>query len=178
MTNNGSENTMHQAEMMRKQQKMFAGTCYRCRKVGHRACDCRLLNDMPKCSMKGQMTTDGRKWTRRHEKHDNSTTNVDGTALLGGELEKRAPEVDEALHSDPLRLAQAQTNFKENQHNGNAKIDIPSAYGLPLKGEWIVCASGEMGTSESAGVDDEAEAFTQMLAECCQQLASVDGNAG
>ena len=35
-----------------------------------------------------------------------------------------------------------------------------------------------MGTSESAGIDDEAEAFTQMLAESCQQLASMDGDAG
>ena len=161
---------------------MFAGTCYRCGEAGHRECNCRLLNDMPKCSAKGQTTTDGRKWTRRHEKHDNSTTNVDGTALLGGELAKSTPEVDEALCSNPLRLAQAQTNFEENQHSKNAKIDVPSTYGLPLEGEWIVCvsskASCEMGMSECAGVDDKAEAFTQMLAEGCQQLASVDGDAG
>ena len=113
-----------------------------------------------------------------HKKHNNSTTNVDGTALLGRELAKRAPEVNEALCSDPLRLTQAQTNFEENQHNGNAKIDVPSTYRLPLEGEWIVCASGEMGMSKSAGVDDKVEAFTQMLAECCQQLAGVDGDAG
>ena len=137
---------------------------------------------MPKCSTKGQATTDGRKWTRRHEKHDNSTTDVNRTALPGGELAKRAPEVDEAQHSNSLRLAQVQTNFEENQHNGNAKIDILSTYGLPLKGEWIVCASGkascEMGTSKSTGVDDEAEAFTQTLAESCQQLAGMDGDTG
>ena len=35
-----------------------------------------------------------------------------------------------------------------------------------------------MGTSKSTGVDDEAEAFTQTLAESCQQLAGVDGDAG
>ena len=55
--------------------------------------------------------------------------------MLGGELAKRAPKVDEAQHSNPLRLAQVPTNFEENQCNGNAKIDVLSAYGLPLKGE-------------------------------------------
>ena len=90
--------------------------------------------------------------------------------MLGGEPAKRAPEVDEAMHSDPLRLTQAQTNFEENQCNGNAKIDIPSTYGLPLEGEWIVCASGEagceMGMSESTSIHNEAEVFAQTPAEC------------
>ena len=180
VTNNGSENAMHQAEMMQKWQKTFAGTCYRCGEVGHRARNCRLSNDMPKCSAKGQTTMDGRKRTRRHDKCNNSTTKVNGTALLGGEPAKRAPKVDEAMRSDPLRLTQAQTNFKENQCNGNAKIDIPSAYGLPLKGEWLVCASGEagceMGMSESASIHNEAEVFAQTPAECCQQLHEADGN--
>ena len=35
-----------------------------------------------------------------------------------------------------------------------------------------------MGMSESAGVDDKVEAFTQMLAEGCQQLAGMNGDAG
>ena len=107
---------------------------------------------------------------------------VNETALLGGEPAKRAPEVDKTMHSNPLRLTQAQTNFEENQHSKNAKIDVPSTYGLPLEGEWIVCVSGEasceMGMSESAGIDDKVEAFTQMLAEGCQQLAGVNGDAG
>ena len=59
VTNNGSENATHQAETMQKWQKMFAGTCYRCGEVGHRARNCRLSNDTPKCSAKGQTTTDG-----------------------------------------------------------------------------------------------------------------------
>ena len=75
-----------------------------------------------------------------------------------------------------------QTNFEESQRSENAKIDIPSAHGLPLEGEWIICASGEasceMGMSESAGVDDKAEVVAQMLAERCQQLAGTDGDAG
>ena len=107
---------------------------------------------------------------------------VDGTTLLGGELAKRASEVNQALHSDPLRLVQAQTNFEENQHNGNAKINIFSAYGLLPEGEWIVCASSEasceMGMSESTGIADKAEAFTQMLAKSSQQLAGMDGDTG
>ena len=39
-------------------------------------------------------------------------------------------------------------------------------------------ASCEIGTSESAGIDDEVEAFTQTLAESCQQLAGMDGDTG
>ena len=58
------------------------------------------------------------------------------TALLGGELAKRAPEVNETMRSNSLRLAQVQTNFEENQHSKNTKINVPSTYGLPLEGEW------------------------------------------
>lgn len=91
--------------------------------------------------------------------HDNSTMKVDGMALLGREPAKRASEVNETMHSDPQRLAQAQTNYEENQHSNNATKDVPSMHGLPLMGEWIVCASGK-------------------ASECCQQLAGVDGDAG
>lgn len=182
VTNNGSENAMHQAETMRKRRQTFAGTCYRCGEVGHRARDCRLSNDTPKCSAKGQTTTDGQKWTRRCKKCDNSTTKVDETALLGGEPAKRAPEVDKTMRSNPQRLARAQTNFEENQRSKNATKDVPSTHGLPLEGEWIVCASGEasceMGTSESGSVDDEVEAFVQMPTKSSQQLAGVDGDTG
>ena len=181
VTNNGSENATHQVETMQKRWQKFAGTCYRCGEVGHRARDCRLLNDMPKCSAKGQTTTDGQKWTRRCKKRDNSTTKVDETALLGGEPAKRAPEVDETMRSNPQRLMQAQT-IEENQRSKNATKDIPGTHGLPLEGEWIVCVSGEasceMGTSESRSVDDEVEAFVQMPTKSSQQLAGVDGDTG
>ncbi|KIM60690.1 hypothetical protein SCLCIDRAFT_1216601 [Scleroderma citrinum Foug A] len=95
---------------MQKRPQTFAGTCYRCREAGHRAHDCRMSKDVPKCSTHGQMTTDGQKQTRRCEMHDNSTMKVDGMALLGREPAKRASEVNETMHSDPQRLAQAQTN--------------------------------------------------------------------
>ena len=36
---------------------MFAGTCHRCREVGHKACDCRRSVDLPKCSAKEAATT-------------------------------------------------------------------------------------------------------------------------
>ena len=182
VTKNGGENPTHQAEMIRKRPQMFAGTCYRCGEAGHRARDCRMSKDIPKCSTQGQMTTDGRKRTRRCKKRDNSTTKVDETALLGGEPAKRAPEVDETMRSNPQRLARAQINFEENQRSKNTTKDVPSTHGLPLEGEWIVCASGkvscEMGTSESGSVDDEVEAFVQMPTKSSEQLAGVDGDAG
>ena len=180
--NDGDENATHRAETMQKRPQMFAGTCYRCGEAGHRARNCRMSKDAPKCSAKGRTTADGRKLTRRREKRDNSTMKVDGTALLGGEPAKRAPEVDETMRSDPQRLVRAQTNFEESQRSENAKIDVPSAHGLPLEGEWIVCASGEasceMGMSESGSIDDEAEVVAQMPAKSSQQLAGVDGDAG
>ena len=183
--NNGNENAMHRAENMSKGLKKFAGACYRCRKAGHRAHDCRTPRDTPKCSAQGQMTMDGRKQTRRRKKCNNSTTNVDGTALLGGALVKRTcpvDKVDKTMHSDPQRLVQAQTNYEENQHSGNTKINVPGAHGLLLKGEWIVCvsskASCEMGMNEHTSVDNEVEVFAKTPTECCQQLVSTDGDAG
>ena len=42
---------------MRKQPKVFAGTCHRCGEVGHKARDCRRSVDLPKCSTKEAATT-------------------------------------------------------------------------------------------------------------------------
>ena len=44
-------------------------------------------------------------------------------------------------------------------------------------GEWIVCVSSRASRKRSTSID-EAEAFIQMPAECCQQLASMDGDTG
>ena len=44
---NRDENITHQVETMLKQLKLFTGTCYRCREVGHRAHNCRKSMDLP-----------------------------------------------------------------------------------------------------------------------------------
>jgi len=74
-------------------------------------------------------------------------TDVDGTALLGGDLVERACRVDESDKKErdsQLRLQQAEFYCKERcQCDENANGNIPKAHGLPLKGEWLVCASSE-----------------------------------
>ena len=105
--------------------------------------------------------------------------NVDRTAVLGGEPAEMVCGVDEGNEEHKPQSRIQQTNFycEENrQRSGNTNGNIPGAHELPLVGEWIVCASSKV-SRESASID-EAEAFTQTLAECCQQLASVDGDAG
>ena len=90
---------------------------------------------------------------------------IDRTALLDGEPAETAcgvDEGDEMGHKD-LQLPKAGLYCEErHQCNENMKDDIPSAYGMPLEGEWVICASGEVGCSggivEQAGID-EAEAL-------------------
>ena len=65
-------------------------------------------------------------------------------------------------HKD-LQLPKAGLYCEErHQRNENVMDDIPSAYGMPLEGEWVICVSSEVGCSggifEQAGVD-EAEAL-------------------
>ena len=72
---------------------------------------------------------------------------VDRTAPLGGKPAERARGVDEGdgTEREPQSWLQ-QTIFysKEDiQRNANVNENVPNAYGLPLKGEWEVCASGE-----------------------------------
>jgi len=73
---------------------------------------------------------------------------VNRTALLGGEPAKRASGVDKGdkmEHDSQSRLQQTQFYYEGScQHDENANANIPSAYGLPLEGEWLVCASGEV----------------------------------
>ena len=237
-----------QVEMMRKRPKVFAGTCHRCREVGHKACDCRRSVDLPKCSAKeaattivGQTQTRGhnpcynpepksRKGSEResmaverptnaiecvadgqkinllrevsddkekgllnvpdgpHEPQDESlklqglpkrppiegeprrceqqaaegmtrsaevigkATDVDGKALPGRELANRARRVDEADETPDgcqSRPQQRQLYHKRSQHNENTERNIPSAHGVPLEGEWSMCASGRVRDSQS-----------------------------
>ena len=71
---------------------------------------------------------------------------VNRTALLGGEPEKRASGVDEGdkmEHNSQSRLQQTQFYYKGScQHDENTNANVPSAYRLLLEGEWLVCASG------------------------------------
>ena len=72
---------------------------------------------------------------------------VDRTAPLGGKPAERARGVDEGdgMEREPQsRLQQTIFYSKEDiQRNANINENVPNAYGLPLKGEWEVCASGE-----------------------------------
>ena len=74
-------------------------------------------------------------------------TDVDRTALLGGELAERASGVDEGDRTERRDLQLQQTNLlceETRQCNGNAEDNIPIANRLPLEGEWTVYSSGEM----------------------------------
>jgi len=83
---------------------------------------------------------------------------VDRTALLGREPAERASGVGEGDETEREHESQPQQiNFycKEScQRNGNANGNVPSAHKLPLEGEWVVCASGEV--SSSSGHADES----------------------
>ena len=98
------------------------------------------------------------------EPHE-TVVDINRMALLGGELAETACGVDEGDETGrkDLRLLKAGLYCKErHQRNENTTDDIPSTYGMPLKGEWVICASGEVGCCggivEQAGVD-EAEAL-------------------
>ena len=268
---------------MRKWLKMFAGTCHKCREVGHKARSCKRSIDLLKCSAKEVATTmDGQTQTRGHdlcynpepksrkgsehesmaverptnaiervadgqkidllrevsdeeenllnvpdglhEPRDESlelqnlpivgesrdskqraaegtsgraevvgkTADVDGKALPGSELANRASRVDEADEMPDgcqLRPQQAEPYHKESQCNENAKKNIPSTHGVPLEGEWRVCASGrvrsdsrEDGMGECGCVDEwswsvETPRPAMQIPKGCCQLGRADGNA-
>ena len=227
---------------MRRQLKTFAGTCHRCREVGHKAHDCRRSVDLPKCSAnEAATTTDGRTKTWGHDpcynpeeklsrgsrresvaierptnaiehvadvqeinllrevsdeeekdppnapdgprelrdepqelqnlpivgesrdsKRQAAEANtaaegtggsaevirkvavVEGKALPGSKLAKRASRADETPDGRQPQAQQVKLHHKRSQHNENAKRNIPSAHGVPLEGEWSVCASGRV----------------------------------
>ena len=73
-------------------------------------------------------------------------TDVDRMALLGGEPAERASGVDEGDGTErkDLWLPKAELYCEDkHQHNENASENLPSAYKLPLEGEWTGYASGE-----------------------------------
>ena len=120
---------------------------------------------------------------------------VDGKAWPGSKLAKWASEVDKAKEIPDGRQPQAkQANsyYKESQRNENTKRNISSTHGVPLKGEWNVCASGRVrdlksdsrgrGMGKCASVDEwswpvkKARPTMRMPKGCCQ-LGRADGNA-
>ena len=120
---------------------------------------------------------------------------VDGKALPGSEPAKRASAVDKAEEMPDERQPQAkqvELYHKRSQHNENANRNIPSAHGVPLEGEWSVCASSRVrdsksdsrgrGVGERASVDKwswpvEKLRLTVRIPKGCCQLGRADGNA-
>ena len=101
----------------------------------------------------------------RVDEGDETNADVDRTATLGEDPATMACGVDEGdeMGRKDLRLPKAGLYCEErHQHNENAMDNIPSTYGMPLEGEWVICASSKVGCSggivEQAGVD-KAEAL-------------------
>ena len=162
---NKDENVTYQAETMQKRPKLFVGTCYRCGEVGHRARDCRKSVDLPGNSANK---------TRKTE----MIADVDRTAVLGGEPAETVCGVDEGHEERKPQLRIQQTNFycEENrQRSGNANGNIPGTHGLPLVGEWIVCASGEASDSKLGGIESEGCASGMDERACVDE---ADGSEG
>ena len=103
---------------------------------------------------------------------------VNRTALLGGKPAERACGVDEGdgmEHEPQTRLPKAELYREDkHQHNENASKNLPSAYKLPLKGEWTGYASGEARDPEG---DANASDTATEHADCpCKSRETVDAN--
>ena len=86
-------------------------------------------------------------------------TVVDGKAWPGSKPAKRASEVDEAEEMPDECQPQSQQRqlyYKGSQCNNNTKRNIPSAHGVPLEGEWRVCASGRVRDSRDSASTSNA----------------------
>ena len=90
-----------------------------------------------------------------------TNADVDRTATLGEDPATMACRVDEGdgtEHGYQAQLQQTILYCKEDQRSGNANANVPSTYGVPLKGEWAVCASSKSGcksgTSVRASIDE------------------------
>jgi len=71
---------------------------------------------------------------------------VDLTPTLGREPVTRDCGVDEGDGDREYQSRIQQTEFsckESRQHDKNENANVPNAHGLPLEGEWTVCASGE-----------------------------------
>ncbi|KIM63284.1 hypothetical protein SCLCIDRAFT_24410 [Scleroderma citrinum Foug A] len=102
---------------------------------------------------------------------------------LGRDPAERACRVDEGKGTErepQLRLQETKLLCRDiDQRSRNTNETVPIANGLLLKGEWIVCASGEIGCERSMdgrACIDKAEEADQVPTECCQQLGMADGD--
>jgi len=99
-------------------------------------------------------------------KPNQTVADVDGKAALGREPAERVHAVNKGTETEREHESQPQqTNFycKEScQHDTNANSNVPNAYGLPLKGEWLVYASGEMTNSNG-----DADASNAAIEHVC-----------
>ena len=115
--------------------------------------------DLEKAALGGELA----ERAARVDEGGETDADVDRTALLGREPAERACGADKSdrMEREPQsRLQQSKLLCKEtNQRNGNARENVPEAHGLPLKGEWLVCASGE--TTNSNGDADASSAATE-----------------
>ena len=68
---------------------------------------------------------------------------LDEMAVLDGKPAMRACGVDE---DDEI----AHLHDEDSQHDENARDNLPEAHGVPLDGEWAVCASGSVKSSSGA----------------------------
>ena len=92
---------------------------------------------------------------------------IDRTALLGGEPVEMACGVDKGdrmKRESKSRLQQMKLLCKEDDQR-NASANVPSAYGVPLEGEWTVCSSGE------------ASDYRKVESEGCEK-GVADGDTG
>ena len=108
---------------------------------------------------------------------------VDRTATLGGDLVERVHIVGEGDGTErrDLRLQETELLCEESrQCNGNTRENVPEAHGLPLEGEWTVCASGEMknpsadGPSESKVAKDTAGVKSKGCKRSTSERACID----
>ena len=149
---------------MQRWLKMFAGTCHKCREVGHKACNCRRSVDLPKCSANEvATTTDGqaktwghdlcynlkeksRKGSRRESVAVERPTNILERVAddLGTDLLRKVSDKEQNLLKVPVGLCEPRDKPQELQS-------------LPVEGEsqdskWQVAEANAMaeGTSGSA----------------------------
>ena len=105
----------------------------------------------------GVITAERMKGTVKTAEPTETIADVDEGTMLGRGPVLEACGIDEGDRERNSQLQPQQRNLydeESRQHDENAIADVPNAYGLPLVGEWEVCASGrlscESGTSERA----------------------------